>query len=151
MEQSSGNHVDNDLEDISNELADHPEVLSGLSDNNLDDQALQIRTAIMSKTWHGPIPSPEDLDAINKAVPGSGEKIVDAGIRAMDADIELKKSSQSYSIVALILAGIIAIVLLVFGFILIYNDKPVSGTLFAASPVIISFVGLFVINNKSNH
>lgn len=113
----------------------------------------------VSRNWSGPLPAPQDLDQYNKWIPGLGEKIANNFLTESEHRREcereqLRQNSQVIEInkraisaenrVAEITSYIVlafVFISLVFGMVLIYQNRPVEGWVSVIAVVVAVLVG----------
>lgn len=106
----------------------------------------------VSKTYSGPIPPPELLAQYEQIVPGSAQQIVDQFVKQGNHRMSLEKmvitSDVRRSWAGLILGAVIALVVLVGSFILVYTGKEVIGIVGIVT-ALGSLVTTFVVGSRN--
>lgn len=130
-------------------MGKHPQKanLANQGNPNLPPNAAAMRAQISSMTWSAPLPPPDALIQYNQAFPGCAERIVASAESqaqhrqhlekiTVEGNVESQRRGQW-------MAFILALLILVGGFVLIYLNKSILGTAFIGTDIAAT-VGVFI-------
>ena len=127
---------------------------NGLSDNSLEqekEQGLSLEekhlVAIMRKQVSGPLPSAEEFQGYEFAVPGAGDRILKMAERQSEhrqrREMQELKIISRDSIWGLVFAFVFSLIAEIGAIVLIYTDHAIAGTVIGGTGLV-AVVGAFI-------
>jgi uncharacterized membrane protein len=116
-----------------------------------EPERIGVRTRFQSVSWMAPLPPPEVLAEYNEAFSGCAERIVNAA----DIQASHRQHLETITVEGNIrsqfrgqwMAFIIALIMLLGGFALIYLNKNILGTIFVGGDIV-AVIGVFVYGKR---